>query len=82
VRGARLTLIGTVTGVIGLALFCYEALPTVTGDHILSSTSQLLMWIGFGIIAVGGLLLVLGGWSAASELPDSSADADDVRPQH
>jgi len=64
VRGARLTLLGAIVGLLGLALFLYEALRVVSGDDILSSTGQLLMWVGFGITAVGGLLLVVGGWSA------------------
>jgi hypothetical protein len=62
VRGARLTLIGSIVGVIGLAVFLFETLRAVVGDRVLSSADQLLMWVGFGVIAVGGLLLVVANW--------------------
>jgi protein-S-isoprenylcysteine O-methyltransferase Ste14 len=62
VRAARLTLIGSIVGVIGVALLLVEASPAVVRHSVLSSTSQLLMWIGVGVAAVGGILLVCGAW--------------------
>jgi hypothetical protein len=76
VRGARLTLLGAIVGVLGLALFLYEALRVVSGDDILSSTGQLLMWVGFGITALGGLLLIAGGWTASGEPAATAPDED------
>jgi hypothetical protein len=76
VRGARLTLLGAIVGVLGLALFLYEALRVVSGDDILSSTGQLLMWVGFGITALGGFLLIAGGWTASGEPAATAPDED------
>lgn len=61
----RLTLIGGLVGLVGAALLLVEAMRAVPFDHVLSSTSQLLMWIGLGVMAVGGLLLVVGVWTEA-----------------
>ena len=41
---------------------------------MLSSTAELLMWVGLGIAAVGGLMLVIAAWSAASDLTTPEPD--------
>jgi protein-S-isoprenylcysteine O-methyltransferase Ste14 len=74
VRAARLTLIGSIVGVVGLALFFFETIRAVEGDRILSSTDQLLMWVGFGVTALGGLLLVVANWTGDGDGPDYDED--------
>ncbi|HVT22746.1 MAG TPA: hypothetical protein VHE57_15295 [Mycobacteriales bacterium] len=66
-RTRRLTVTGAVIGLVGLALLLFESLRSITGDHVLSSTAQVLMWIGFGALALGGILLVVDAWSEASD---------------
>jgi hypothetical protein len=73
VRGSRVVLIGSIVAVVGLGLFLFEALRAVTGAHILNSTDELLMWVGFGVTAIGGLLLIIGAWS---ESPMESAPSE------
>jgi len=65
----RLTLVGAVIGAIGTALLLFEGIRAVSMDAVLSSASQLLLWIGFGVMVLGGLLLIAAAWS------DPSADA-------
>ena len=67
-RGTRLTLIGCLIGLVGLVLLVAEAGPVVGGKHVLSSTSQLVMWAGLAVMAVGGVLLVFGVWATADEM--------------
>ncbi|MGN6474970.1 MAG: hypothetical protein ACTHK4_15145 [Mycobacteriales bacterium] len=63
----RLTLIGSILGVVGAALLIAEASRAALGHAVLSSTSQLLMWIGLGLGAVGGVLVICGVWSSPRE---------------
>jgi len=83
-RGARLTLIGSILGVVGVALLLGEASRAVAGHAVLSATSQLLMWIGLGVAAVGGFLLICGVWQTAAETSGSPATEEDaaIRPPH
>lgn len=73
-QGARLTLIGSILGVAGVALLIAEASRAVAGHAILSSTAQLLMWVGLGAAAVGGFLLVCGMWWAAADSSTMEGD--------
>jgi hypothetical protein len=65
VRGTRLTLIGAILGVAGLALLLAEASRPILGHAVLSSLSQLLMWLGLGVGAIGGVGLIYGVWMSA-----------------
>jgi hypothetical protein len=66
----RLTLTGAVIGALGTALLLFEAIRAVSMDDVLSSASELLMWIGFGAMVLGGLLLIAGAWSAPQPAPE------------
>ncbi|HVT65524.1 MAG TPA: hypothetical protein VHD81_10245 [Mycobacteriales bacterium] len=59
----RLTLVGAVTGAIGTALLLFEGIRAISGNHVLDTLSQALLWVGFGLMAVGGILLIAAAWS-------------------
>ncbi|HWC33818.1 MAG TPA: hypothetical protein VG650_03210 [Mycobacteriales bacterium] len=72
-RESPLTLIGAVLGAVGTALLLFEGVRAVVMHHILSSTGELLMWVGLGVMAVAGVLLVIGAWEAPADRPAEPA---------
>ncbi|HVV74767.1 MAG TPA: hypothetical protein VHC43_01940 [Mycobacteriales bacterium] len=76
-RGSRLMLTGSLVGAIGTAALLVEAIRAVALNAILSSTSQLVMWVGLGVMAVGGVLLIGAASQESPELRPASSAADD-----
>jgi hypothetical protein len=68
-----LTVLGAITGAIGTALLLFEGIRAISMNRVLGTTSQLLLWIGFGVMALGGILLIVAAWSAP---PQDSAPSE------
>ena len=49
---------GAVTGLVGLVLLVLESTRALTGN-VLGSLGEVLLWVGAGLILVGGVLLLL-----------------------
>jgi hypothetical protein len=57
VPGSRLFPIGAAAGLIGLVLVVLETTRTLT-DNTLGTLGAVLLWVGVGLVIVGGLLLL------------------------
>jgi hypothetical protein len=64
-----------------MVLLIVEVLPVINGDA-LSGVSKVLLWVGVGLVALGGLLLVLTVWQSEREpaVPAGEAPAADDAP--
>ena len=58
VRPSVLFPAGAATGLIGLVLLVLESARALT-DNVLGTVGEVLLWVGAGLILVGGLLLLL-----------------------
>jgi len=58
VRASVLFPVGGATGLVGLVLLVLESTRALSGNA-LGSAGEALLWVGTGLIVVGGLLLLL-----------------------
>lgn len=77
VRGARLTVAGAILGVVGTALLIYEGIRAISLNHVLGFAGQLLIWVGLGVMAVGGVLLIAGAWSDPNDVTTAGPAPDE-----
>ena len=49
---------GAATGLVGLVLLVLESTRALTGN-VLGSVGEALLWVGVGLVVVGGVLLLL-----------------------
>jgi drug/metabolite transporter (DMT)-like permease len=68
-RGSRLTITGALVGVIGAVLLLVEGVRAVELNDVLGTLSQVLLWVGLGLMALGGLILVVGVVQGPEPLP-------------
>jgi hypothetical protein len=71
VPGSRLFPIGAAAGLIGLVLVVLETTRTLT-DNTLGTLGAVLLWVGVGLVIVGGLLLL----ASIARAPAARAPAD------
>ena len=57
-RASRLFPVGAAAGLVGLVLVVLETTRTLTGNT-LGTVGEVLLWVGVGLVVVGGLLLLL-----------------------
>lgn len=62
-----MTVTGVVLGVVGAALLIYEGVRATLLNDVLGSVGQVLLWVGLGVMALGGILLVAAVWSPPRE---------------
>jgi protein-S-isoprenylcysteine O-methyltransferase Ste14 len=77
VTGSRLFPIGAAAGLIGLVLVVLETTRTLT-DNTLGTLGEVLLWVGVGLVFVGGLLLL----TAIVRAPADHAPADHALGDH
>jgi hypothetical protein len=76
-RGSRLVAPGAVIGVVGTAMLLVESIRAIVMHDVLGSVSQLVMWVGLGVMAVGGVLLIAAAWDQAPAYERPAAGAAD-----
>ncbi|HVS69447.1 MAG TPA: hypothetical protein VHE56_12910 [Mycobacteriales bacterium] len=76
-RASRFLLPGAVIGVAGTALLLVEGLRAIALHDILGTVSQLVMWVGLGVMAVGGVLLIGAAWEQAPDHEPAAAGPDE-----
>lgn len=70
---------GAATGLVGLVLLVLESTRALTGN-VLGSVGEVLLWVGAGLIVVGGVLLLLAVVRSA-DVPGSDG-SDGGQPAH
>jgi len=72
---------GAATGLVGLVLLVLESTRALTGN-VLGSLGEVLLWVGAGLIVVGGVLLLLAVVRSADVASPDVRSSDGGQPAH
>lgn len=75
-RAVRSTGLGTVVVAVGLVLMVVEAVLVFTGGT-LGLLGTVILWVGFGLIALGALVLLASLFGSPDDSPDGEAASGD-----
>lgn len=71
-RSVSKLLVSVVVVAVGLVLLLVEALRVIVGNVTLSTLGEVLLWLGFALIALGAVGMV---WSiATADVPEPASD--------